>query len=1268
MSEICFIEAKPRIVATGAETTIRLAGGGSDTPYRLAGNDYRAGVVEMPRFRAAFGFDDNGWTGGTIPTSGALGFMPGDSALVTALMAHYWRDAAITVDAGDEKGALSRRLTGTVADVASSEGQISLALADPSKLVDKPLLGAGFAGTGGIEGASEATGRPKRRSWGRVFNVELELLDKVNNIFEAGDPSKPLQAFDAVRDKGRAGSMAVLAWQGSIAATFAALQASTPAQGGCVAAPSIACVKWWTVPAGPLTADIRGENAGGYVETAVAIAAKMLATVAGPAIHNQAAADALRPGVCGVHVASPTDTVAQALDRLFLGVSLFWVLKPDATIRIGEWAWKAPVAAFEAEFIGRERLLPPVKSRIVGYRRNHRVHNDSEISAALLLSDDITYLDGTPIEALKPGQAGADVTGDHTAAAIDNQGALATQSLADWRTQIASRPAIAELYYDMNYASIAEMTAAGWVLPGGSNVSLAAHNSSPGGKVLIMGTGTGGTAGSLSAFGPEWVPYNAGDLYEVAFDIEVISAEAGSFYYLGVEGQDRAGNTLGGSHNYVAASNISQPSKVGQRFLAKGYFTGYTTAGASGQSNSPLAPAPLPDGTAGGFGQGGVTRFRPLILTNYNNLKGQVYVHAVRVTRLPARLAAQSEVAFGTVAITETAGGPLASLANFKTGLGTAAAIVSQGALATSNAANWKTQVLGIGKPSNNAGVARILTAVGTGDLVGNTLRKITGSHGVHEGGAIGAIQRNTAFVSSGLLADTNNVGGWITTLALDLGTGTVNPNSLVNGSFFCTYQSSDPNGSLVIYKRVAGSSVALGGYTVPGVAALDRRMALICNGRRVFVMINGTQYGGDNSNFDVAPGTSFYPRVFDYHRTDSQSRTDGIEDIQYGEWNDVRVHLDDGYSILNQAGFKTDEGTASGIAGQGPGATAPGADVLNYNDGGGSMTIVRAPTGGQIGYGSPQTGCIKIALPQGYINTMLRFAVDVFDYASGESVTYLISGYNYAAVSNSNGYWVSVSAQFIGPETQARRVRFGHDGTRCCIWIGETSSGWDYPNILVRDLMAGYSNYTASLWKSGWDVSVSAAAPANGSQAIAEITKPRAGDTVLGESIFESAAGAVATLANFKTQLGTASAIVGQGVGATSNSLNDLDATAAATLAGLTANGAVTVGESQIIKKNIPAGGSVTLNGRVGIAAGGGSGTLAARIQVSLSGSFSWSTVNTSGTVPIGPGEPGSVTVTGTFTNTSGAAALYDFRIAEVVSPGGSGGGIVSHQTYLSG
>jgi len=382
MSEICWIEARPRIVATGAETVVRLAGGGSSTPYVRDGNHYRAGIVEMPRLKASFGFDDNGQTGSTIPISGLLRFMPGAAGLVDELAAHYWRDAAITVDAGDERVMASRRLSGTIAGMVVNDGVIELTIADPSKRVDKPLLGPSFTGEGGIEGPTEAAGRPKRRSWGRVFNVECRLLDKVNNIYECGDPARPLAEISALRDKGRAGPIVIQLWAGSIAETFAALQAAPAPEGGGVVAPSIACVKWWTVPAGPLTADIRGETAGGYAETVVSIAARVLSAIDGPTFADQAAAEALRPAICGIHVDSTSDTAAQILDRLFLGVSLFWVLQPNGTIRVGEWAWGAPVAQFDAIYLGRERQLPPVKSRRVGYRRNHRPHGAAEISVA----------------------------------------------------------------------------------------------------------------------------------------------------------------------------------------------------------------------------------------------------------------------------------------------------------------------------------------------------------------------------------------------------------------------------------------------------------------------------------------------------------------------------------------------------------------------------------------------------------------------------------------------------------------------------------------------------------------------------------------------------------------------------------------------------------------------------------------------------------------------------------------------------------------------
>lgn len=132
---------------------------------------------------------------------------------------------------------------------------------------------------------------------------------------------------------------------------------------------------------------------------------------------------------------------------------------------------------------------------------------------------------------------------------------------------------------------------------------------------------------------------------------------------------------------------------------------------------------------------------------------------------------------------------------------------------------------------------------------------------------------------------------------------------------------------------------------------------------------------------------------------------------------------------------------------------------------------------------------------------------------------------------------------------------------------------------------------------------------------------------------------------------------------------LAELDPTAAAELAGLVAGpGMMVVGFGQVIKKLVPASGSVSLAGAVGVDAGGGSGTLRARIESSLAGLNSWSTVNTGPGVSVGPGEPGQDEVSGSFTNTTGLEQLFDFRIIDLRTPGGSGGAIINSQTYLVG
>ena len=89
----------------------------------------------------------------------------------------------------------------------------------------------------------------------------------------------------------------------------------------------------------------------------------------------------------------------------------------------------------------------------------------------------------------------------------------------------------------------------------------------------------------------------------------------------------------------------------------------------------------------------------------------------------------------------------------------------------------------------------------------------------------------------------------------------------------------------------------------------------------------------------------------------------------------------------------------------------------------------------------------------------MLRFTVDVYNYGTDTSFSLQIGGYTYT-----NG-WNNVSARLIGNLNSDNTVRFGHDGSKCCILIGEANSGWSYTSVVVRDFQAGHSNDAVSQW-----------------------------------------------------------------------------------------------------------------------------------------------------------------------------------------------------------
>ncbi|MFZ6686579.1 phage tail protein [Undibacterium sp. SXout11W] len=173
----------------------------------------------------------------------------------------------------------------------------------------------------------------------------------------------------------------------------------------------------------------------------------------------------------------------------------------------------------------------------------------------------------------------------------------------------------------------------------------------------------------------------------------------------------------------------------------------------------------------------------------------------------------------------------------------------------------------------------------------------------------------------------------------------------------------------------------------------------------------------------------------------------------------------------------------------QGAGSTVQVANNQLQN----SVLHIKRPQGAS-GYGGPGAinGSIKIRLPQGFSNTMLRFTVDIFEYSTNASASYDVGGYNYAI----DLRWYNAFARFIGPPGFARPVYFGHDGNYACIWIGDPSGNWSYPNVQVHDFVAGYSNINENQWATGWQVSWDTGARVSTS---ASITNPVAGGALSG-------------------------------------------------------------------------------------------------------------------------------------------------------------------------
>lgn len=150
-------------------------------------------------------------------------------------------------------------------------------------------------------------------------------------------------------------------------------------------------------------------------------------------------------------------------------------------------------------------------------------------------------------------------------------------------------------------------------------------------------------------------------------------------------------------------------------------------------------------------------------------------------------------------------------------------------------------------------------------------------------------------------------------------------------------------------------------------------------------------------------------------------------------------------------------------------GGTAWSPWVTTITSAGGNFTgaVSRTYGGSSVKYnnvasyyygGANNTGTLKITLPVSWNNAMMNIKITGFDYSTRGSWELSLGCYNF-----STG-WSMLSASVVsysGTSLPFSSVRFAHDGSKCCILLGNTATIWQYPSIEITEVLASHNGAT---------------------------------------------------------------------------------------------------------------------------------------------------------------------------------------------------------------
>lgn len=328
-------------------------------------------------------FSDS-WAGSSGRGSNAFGVMTvkiGDGDH-DAILDYLWdgRQVRVLMGAdGFDYSEFEPVFVGTAADIEFDERELRIIMRDKAELLNLPIQETVYSGSGGLEGGDDIKGQGKPLCYGVRKNITPILVDRANLIYQWHDGSS--EACDGAFD-------GALALTPAATPDVADITVPSVAAGEYVTQLSGGYIKLGAEPAKALTLDVRGDNTGGYVDTAADIGKRVVINhtmYTASDIDLQSISDTNTANSAAVGWYGNSGTPADVLSQLMDSIGGSWVFNRSGELVFGVFQFSTSVGTIsrnDIKSIQRVRSPIPTWRRQLGYAESCTVQSQQDLVSA----------------------------------------------------------------------------------------------------------------------------------------------------------------------------------------------------------------------------------------------------------------------------------------------------------------------------------------------------------------------------------------------------------------------------------------------------------------------------------------------------------------------------------------------------------------------------------------------------------------------------------------------------------------------------------------------------------------------------------------------------------------------------------------------------------------------------------------------------------------------------------------------------------------------